>query len=470
MRKILKRKRRRKRRARRIAAACLSAALLLTGFAAVPAQAARFSDIQGHWAQKKIERAVELGLFSGVSETRFAPDRKLTRAMFVCVLAKCSGYHPDEYRMSRFSDVEETAWYAPAVAWAAEQGVSAGTSADTFSPDLEITREQVAVMLLHYAGLQNRILPRVRAGQLFSDTDLCADYALDAVYTLYRSGIVSGVPDGGFHPKGLMTRAECAAVLCNYVDTVGRAYAADERAALISHRGYSAAAPENTMPAFALAAQKGFAFVETDVQFTADGVPVLLHDRTIDRTSDGSGRVDALTYRELLQYDFGAWKSPQYAGTRIAALEDLFALCAEKGLHAMVELKYPMTEEQVRQLADLADAYGMRGRVTWISFFVQNLRTMEQVNPEAELFLAVDRLNRSSLRAAGELKNGSNTVGVTAPYTELTPAKRAACLRGGLALGVWTVSDRQECIRQINTCAQFLTTDGITAQEVYAGQ
>ena len=77
----------------------------------------------------------------------------------------------------------------------------------------------------------------------------------------------------------------------------------------VNHRGYSAIAPENTLPAYRLSKEKGFRYVETDVSFTSDGVPVLLHDASIDRTSDGTGKIAEMTFEQVRQYDFGSWKS-----------------------------------------------------------------------------------------------------------------------------------------------------------------
>lgn len=70
----------------------------------------------------------------------------------------------------------------------------------------------------------------------------------------------------------------------------------DSNVKAINHRGYSAIAPENTIPAYIMSKKMGFTYVECDVSFTSDGVAVLLHDNTIDRTSDGSGAISGLTY------------------------------------------------------------------------------------------------------------------------------------------------------------------------------
>ena len=98
----------------------------------------------------------------------------------------------------------------------------------------------------------------------------------------------------------------------------------------VAHRGYSTEAPENTLPAFRLAKENGFDYVECDVVFTSDNVPVLLHDSSIDRTSNGEGKISSLTYEEVSQYDFGSWFSEEYAGVKIPTFDEFLKLCIDK--------------------------------------------------------------------------------------------------------------------------------------------
>ena len=79
----------------------------------------------------------------------------------------------------------------------------------------------------------------------------------------------------------------------------------------INHRGYSAEAPENTLAAFRMSKEMGFDAVECDVRFTKDGVPVLLHDEKVDRTSNGKGKIGDLTLEQVRKLDFGSWKSAE---------------------------------------------------------------------------------------------------------------------------------------------------------------
>src|SRR3954451_23907992 len=85
----------------------------------------------------------------------------------------------------------------------------------------------------------------------------------------------------------------------------------------VAHRGYSAVAPENTLPALAGAVLAGATYVEVELRTPADGLPVVIHDRTLDRTTDGSGSVWDRTLDELRVLDAGSWFSPAFAGLRV---------------------------------------------------------------------------------------------------------------------------------------------------------
>ena len=96
-----------------------------------------------------------------------------------------------------------------------------------------------------------------------------------------------------------------------------------------AHRGDVRHAPENTLPAFQSAVEKGAHMIEFDVAPTRDGKLVLMHDATVDRTTDGTGRVDALSFAEIRALDAGAWFGPDFAGTRVPTLEEALAVIPE---------------------------------------------------------------------------------------------------------------------------------------------
>lgn len=110
---------------------------------------------------------------------------------------------------------------------------------------------------------------------------------------------------------------------------------------LIAHRGLSATYPENTLPAFEQALRLDVDAIEFDVHMSRDGELVITHDDRIDRCSNGTGRVRDLTFEELRRLDFGNWKAPEFAGTRIPTLTEVLDLVEERrpGLYLCVELK-----------------------------------------------------------------------------------------------------------------------------------
>src|SRR5262252_4984158 len=108
---------------------------------------------------------------------------------------------------------------------------------------------------------------------------------------------------------------------------------------IIGHRGGGMLAPENTLAGFRKASAMGFGAVEFDVMLTADGIPILIHDETLDRTTNGRGAVSSLPYAKIADLDAGAWFGPQHRGERVPRFEDAGRLCIELGLWANVEIK-----------------------------------------------------------------------------------------------------------------------------------
>lgn len=110
-------------------------------------------------------------------------------------------------------------------------------------------------------------------------------------------------------------------------------------AAIIAHRGAAALAPENTMVAFERAKALGARMVEFDVTLSSDGIPVIMHDMSIDRTTNGSGEVAGLSFEELQQFDAGSWFHEIYSGQRIPTLSEVLTALAEWNVYPNVELK-----------------------------------------------------------------------------------------------------------------------------------
>jgi glycerophosphoryl diester phosphodiesterase len=238
----------------------------------------------------------------------------------------------------------------------------------------------------------------------------------------------------------------------------------------IAHRGIHYKYIENTLPAFILSKEKGFNYVECDVSFTSDGIPVLLHDETIDRTSNGSGRVSNLTYNQLLQYDFGNWKSSEYAGTKIPTFEEFIVLCKNIGLHPNIELKDNgnYTQEQILEIVDIVKNCGMKGNVTYVSFNINYLNYVKAYDKQARLGYVMFDITQDKINEALNLKSGLNDVFITASYTNLTDAKIQMCIDNGLPLEMWSVNDA-DVIKSMNSYISGVTSDSLIASQILSG-
>lgn len=235
----------------------------------------------------------------------------------------------------------------------------------------------------------------------------------------------------------------------------------------VNHRGYSAGAPENTLPAYILSKQKGFEYAECDVAFTSDGVAVLMHDDTIDRTSNGSGNVSSLTYEQLLTYDFGSWFSAEYTGTKIPTFEEFIKLCKQIGLHPYIELKSSgnYTQAQITSIVDMVKANGMRGKVTYISFNADFLGYVKSADPAARLGYLSSAANDSVITTVTNLRSGSNEVYAGVKYSVLTDSFITKCINANIPLEIWTVNDA-EYIRNMNSYISGVTSDSLIAGDI----
>ena len=171
-----------------------------------------FRDVHaGHWAVDAIAHSYARGYFAGEGEGRFAPERAITRGEFVSILGRMAGTSPAN-TATPFNDVSSNAYYASYVAWAQSKGIVAGTSHDRFEPNRAITREEMAVMLNKFLASQNKSYVATGYGN-FSDGSSIAGWAKDSVDKMTRQGLLSGVGNGDFAPKGNFTRAQAAQVL-----------------------------------------------------------------------------------------------------------------------------------------------------------------------------------------------------------------------------------------------------------------
>ena len=140
---------------------------------------------------------------------------------------------------------------------------------------------------------------------------------------------------------------------------------------IIAHRGANKYAPQNTIPAFERAVQLDADGFETDVHLTKDGVPVIIHNHTINETSNGMGSVASYTYEELRKLDFGSYYSPRFKGTLIPSLDEFLELSKESDIEVMnIELKGPRNKKTdvVPVIIDTVKAHNLSDRLLLSGF------------------------------------------------------------------------------------------------------
>lgn len=174
----------------------------------------------GDWYYAPIDELVTLGLMNGVGNYRFAPSIKLTRAMMVTLLYRCSGDGLGDgwEKTSQFADVPSDKYYAEAVEWAYRNGIVNGDSLKTFRPDGSITRQEMCKVIDGYLAYRGCPLARGESCRgLFSDYSRIGSWALSGVEAMVAAGLIRG--DGGrMNPDGNATRAEVATVLSRMLD------------------------------------------------------------------------------------------------------------------------------------------------------------------------------------------------------------------------------------------------------------
>ena len=183
-----------------------------------------FTDVsENDWFFDAVKFVNERKLFVGTTETTFAPRMAMTRGMFVTVLGTLAGVDETAAEASTFEDVNPNAYYAPYVAWAQKNGIVVGTSATTFEPNAEITREQMAIIMYNYAKYAGEDVSKTdRAGlAAFADGASVSGWAQTEMAWAVNMQLMVG-SDGKLSPQNHASRAEVAEIVKNYVNVLGK--------------------------------------------------------------------------------------------------------------------------------------------------------------------------------------------------------------------------------------------------------
>ena len=181
-----------------------------------------YSDVdEDDWFYAYVKDATVAGIMNGVSEDKFAPDTKVTRAMLVTMLYRADGT-PDAVSDAKFEDIDQKAYYADAVAWAAENGIVTGYSDTEFAPDKNVTREQIATILFRYAAHKGLEAVDLSENLAFKDADKISAYAVAPMNWLVGKEIITGYSDGTVKPQGEASRAEVAAMTARILGVLAK--------------------------------------------------------------------------------------------------------------------------------------------------------------------------------------------------------------------------------------------------------
>lgn len=178
-----------------------------------------FDDTKTHWAKDFIGKLAARGIVKGMGENKFLPDTPLTRAQFLTMLANSKqGLDVSQTTPAGFSDVPNTEWYYNYVNWGFANGIVKGMDEKTFAPNAQISREQMAVMLVNFAASTKIALPKTVTGPVFNDVVKISEWSKTPVESVVSAGIIGGYPDGKFDPQGQATRAQAATVIYKYCE------------------------------------------------------------------------------------------------------------------------------------------------------------------------------------------------------------------------------------------------------------
>ena len=239
----------------------------------------------------------------------------------------------------------------------------------------------------------------------------------------------------------------------------------ENRPLAVAHRGHSIAYPENTLEAYRKAIELGVEMIECDVNITSDGKLVMMHDPTLDRTTNGAGRVSAATWAEIQRLDAGGKFKPEFAGARIPSTEETLLLYKETDTLSCFEVKGADAEESNRialRLVELLVKHNMLDTAFMSSYHHEALQLAKSKCPE--LLLAPERLPDDAPpdppEAVRQAKSFPAPV-LQHQYTVLTEEVVRVLHENEIAVWSWSTTDEASMVLSIELGADALMGDDV---------
>ncbi len=231
---------------------------------------------------------------------------------------------------------------------------------------------------------------------------------------------------------------------------------------MTAHRGYSAIAPENTLPAFRLAGEYGFWGAECDTSPTADGVWIIMHDDTVDRMTDGEGKVKDLTFDEIraLTIDDGS-NVADYPNTKVPTLTEYLDVCSEYGVHPVIEIKTCADVADMDSLAALLSAREDKEMFTIITFGAEHAARIKELMPDTPVYYLIGGDLTSDFDGAIRFCLDNRLDGIDFCWNwdeEHVKAVQAA----GLKAMVWTIDELDIAVQHYEWGVRDITTNSLT--------
>lgn len=250
---------------------------------------------------------------------------------------------------------------------------------------------------------------------------------------------------------------------CQYVKQISASdIQGSKKVTLISHRGVASEAPENTLPAYEIAAEKGFKYAETDIRLTKDGVWVLSHDSSLGRMTGFSGKIEEMTLAEVREHPLthGA-NIKKYPNLITPTYSEFVKLCYEKGLIPVVEIKTEapfLTKKDYQKIITELDIFMLTDKAYIISFDKDALAGVRKVDPDISMQLLSKTLNDDTLKTARELEAGLD---IEQKAILKNPENVKKALKQGFVLNAWTVDKADNAEQLISLGVTMLTTNAI---------
>lgn len=231
---------------------------------------------------------------------------------------------------------------------------------------------------------------------------------------------------------------------------------------VIAHRGASAYYPENTMAAFEGALEMGSEMIELDVMMTKDRVPVVFHDASLNKHTDGKGPLKNLTLAELKKLDAGSWFHEKFRGERIPTLDEVLEFAAGK-IALNIEIKTEAVTDELRDGVEekslrLVKKYGMENHVLFSSFDYRTIRHLKELDPDISAALLYNK-RRSGRLMPSELIKKYEADAFNCNYFQLNKKRHSDLKSHGIPTFIYTVDKRTRMKKLLEMGVQGIFTN-----------